>query len=118
MAELSDALERQIDEAMTTGRDYHDNEVATSVRYVREIDCFLLVLRSGVRLAIPREEMQDVAALSPEQAARVALAEEGTVVEWAEPNIDFSVVALAQGLRGNERWMQRLAERRSPAYAA
>ena len=118
MAKLADDIEAQIDEAMATARDYCDDEMAESITYLRDADLFLLVLRSGTRVAIPREEMQDVAGLSVEAASKVTLEHMNTVVEWVAPPLSVSVKGLAAGLRGNEHWMKKLAERQSPAYAA
>ena len=118
MAKLADDIEAHIDEAMASARDYYDDEVAESITYLREADLFVLLLRSHKRVAIPREDMQDVAALTADEASRVTLEHMNTVVEWVEPNISFSVKGLADGLRGNEHWMKKLAERESPAYAA
>ena len=118
MAELSQELERQMDEAMATGRDSFDDEVATSCALHRFRKLFLFVLLSGRRIATPREDLQYVADLSTPAAASVELAEDGTVVEWCKANIDFSVKALADGLRGNDTWTKSPTERESPAYAA
>ena len=117
-APLDDETERSIDRALAEARDFYDDEVATSVRYLPEGDLFLLVLKSGQRVAIPREELQDVAEASVEDAADVSLDMLNSAVHWEKLDVDFSVKGLADGGRGNQHWMKRLAERRSPAYAA
>jgi hypothetical protein len=118
MAKLAEDIEEQIDLAMEEGRDFYDDEVATSVRYVATDDRFVLVLKSGRRVVIPREDLQDVAELSVEDAADVALVELCSVVEWEKPDIGFGVKGLADGLYGNERWMKQLDERRRKNAAA
>ena len=118
MAKLADDIEQQIDLALATARDFYPDEVASSVTYLPSSDLFLLTLQSGQRIAIPREDLQDVADLSVAEAAEVNLTGLNTVVEWIKPNISFSVKGLADGGRGNQHWMKRLTERRSPAYAA
>jgi len=112
MAKLARDIEEMLDEAMATGRDFYDDEVATSVHYVASDDLFVLVLKSGRRVVIPREELQDVAKLTAEDAADVSLVEWSSVVEWEKSDIGFGVKGLADGLYGNERWMKQLEERR------
>ena len=91
--------------------------MATSVRYVPSEDLFLLVLKSGARIAIPREDLQDVADASRDDAADVTLEMLNSAVHWEKLDVDFSVKGLADGLRGNEYWMARLQARRSPRAA-
>jgi hypothetical protein len=59
MAKLADDIEEQIDRAIAEARDFYDDEVATSVRYVPVEDMFVLVLRSGRRVLIAREDLQE-----------------------------------------------------------
>lgn len=94
------------------GSGFHPNEVAHSVRYVASEDLFLLILQSGQRVAIPREELQDVADASVEEAADVSLEMLNSAVHWEKLDVDFSLKGLAAGRRGNERWMKQLAARR------
>ena len=111
MAKLAEDIEDQITRALAEAQDFYDDEVATSVRYVASGDLFLLVLKSGRRIAIPREDLQDVADASREDAAEVRLEMLNSAVHWEKLDVDFSVKGLADGLRGGERWMKQLAER-------
>jgi hypothetical protein len=111
MAQTIEEIEANLDEAMATARDFYPDERATSVSYSASDDLFVLVLRSGARIAIPREDLQDVASLSPQDAGKVELTSLDTAIEWLEADIGFGVKGLADGLRGNERWMKKLADR-------
>ena len=117
MARLTDDIEQQIDRAIASARDFYDAEVALSVRYTAMENMFVLVLRSGRRILIAREDLQDIVDATPEQAADVCLDTLDSAVYWEQLDVAFSVKALADGLRGNEQW-KRLAERQHPAYAA
>jgi hypothetical protein len=116
-APLDPETEADIDRAMATARDFDPDERATSVSYIASDDLFVLVLRSGARIAIPREDLQDVANLSSQDAAKMALTSLDTAIEWPEADIGFRVKGLADGVRGNERWMKKLAERNQPKAA-
>ena len=52
-APLDEALEAEIDRALAQARDFHADEQASSVRYLQAEDLYVVVLKSGVRLAIP-----------------------------------------------------------------
>jgi hypothetical protein len=116
-APLDAQTEADIARAIAEARDFHDDEVASSVEYLRERNLYLLVLRSGRRVAIPREELQQVCDASEEEAADVNLGPLDSSVHWEKLDIDFSVKGLADGLRGGERWMQKLNEQRSAVAA-
>lgn len=118
MAKLADDIEAQIDRALAEARDFYPDEQATSVRYLQPHDLYVIVLKSGVRLSIPREDLQHVADATPEEAADVVLDMLDSAVWWRKIDVAFSVKGLADGLRGNEQWMRRLADRNRPAHAA
>ncbi|MDE1162513.1 MAG: DUF2442 domain-containing protein [Acidobacteriaceae bacterium] len=108
-APLDAESEAMIERALAEARDPEPDEVATSVRYVPEQEMFVLTLLTGRRVMIPREELQDVAAATREQAADVVLDMLDSAVWWRTLDVAFSVKGLADGLRGNQRWMEKLA---------
>ena len=118
MVKLADEIEAQTDIAMATARDFDDDEVATSVRYVASDDLFVIVLKSGRRVVIPKEDLQDIADASPGDAAQVELVAMNSALTWDTLDVDFGVKGLANGLYGNERWMKQLDERRRRNAAA
>lgn len=106
---LTPEQEASIDVALANARDWYDWEIATAVRYVASEDIFIVVLRSGRRLVIPREDLQRVADASVGAAANVMLENFGSSLHWPELDEDFSVVGLYEGRLGNEHWMEHLA---------
>ena len=112
MATLTEEQERQIDEAMAHARDWYDFEIATSAYYLAAHDLLMIVLRSGQRLAIPIEDLQDLSGADRNLVAQVEITGLGSSLSWPALDVDFSVVGLGEGLRGNEKWMERLSKRR------
>lgn len=118
-APLDDVTEAMITEAIQNARDYYAFEIAASVRYMPGEDLLLIVMKSGQRVAIPVEDLQDLANADRKLVAEFELIGSGSAVHWEKLDVDFSTEGLAQGLYGNERWMKRLQEkRRSDAYDA
>jgi hypothetical protein len=108
---LSAEEEARIDEAIRNARDPYDYEVAVSAEYDRQHELLLVKLRSGQRLAIPREDLQVLAEADPEKISKVEIEMLGMSLHWEELDVDFRVDGLRQGLYGNERWMKQLHER-------
>jgi hypothetical protein len=111
MAKLSAELEAQINRAMTNARDYRDDEIAVSARYVPSTDLLLLILKTGHRIAIPREDLQGLAGEKRSAVANVQVIASGSALHWPQLDVDFSVHGLAEGRYGNDKWMKILRQR-------
>jgi hypothetical protein len=111
MARLSADIDEQIDRAIANARDPYDYEVAVSAEYDRVHDLLLVNLKSGQRLAIPREDLQGLADADPDKLSKVEIEMLGKALRWEELDADFLVDGLRQGLYGNEHWMKQLHER-------
>jgi len=120
MARLSADIDEQIDRAIANARDPYDYEVAVSAEYDRIHELLLVKLKSGQRLAIPREDLQGLADADPDKVAKVEIEMLGMALHWEDLDVDFRVDGLRQGSYGNERWMKQLHERwrREDAAAA
>jgi hypothetical protein len=118
MARLSADIDEQIDRAIANARDPYDYEVAVSAEYDRVHELLLVKLKSGQRLAIPREDLQGLADADPEKISKVEIEMLGKALHWEELDADFLVDGLRQGLYGNERWMKQLEQRRRQNAAA
>ncbi len=82
-------------------------------------DLLLIELKSGRRVAIPIEGLQDLADADRALVATVELDEMyGSYLHWEELNVDFSIVGLADGRYGSERWMAALPVRQQANAAA
>ncbi len=118
MARLSADIDEQIDRAIANARDPYDYEVAVSAEYDRSRELLLVKLKSGQWLAIPREDLQDLADADPDKVGKVELEMLGMALHWEELDVDFRVDGLRQGLYGSERWMKQLEQRRRKNAAA
>ncbi|WP_263376906.1 DUF2442 domain-containing protein [Granulicella aggregans] len=116
-AEIAAALERAANEP--------DAPTAVEVRYLPSPDLLLMVMKSGQRVAIPREEIQVLASAPRKQVAEVEIENFGTALHWPQLDLDLSVEGLLKGVTGNRRWMQELklqrrrrAQMRTPSAPA
>jgi hypothetical protein len=117
MARLSADIDEQIDRAIRNARDPYDYEVAVSAEYDRVHELLLVKLKSGQRLAIPREDLQGVADADPDKVSKIEIEMLGMALHWEDLDVDFRVDGLRQGLYGNERWMKQLEQRRRVSAA-
>jgi hypothetical protein len=118
-APLDDETEAQITAALANARDWYDYEVASSVRYLKQDDLLLIVLKSGRRVAIPVEELQDLAGAERDAVAEVELVGSGSALHWEKLDVDFRVEESADGIYGDQHWMAGLKDqRRKDAGAA
>ena len=117
MARLSADIDEQIDRAIANARDPYDYEVAVSAEYDRIHELLLVKLKSGQRLAIPRENLQGLAEADPDKISKVEIEMLGMALHWEDLDVDFRVDGLRQGLYGNERWMKQLEQRRRVSAA-
>jgi hypothetical protein len=110
MAKLAANIEEQIDRAMAEARDPYDYEVAVLAEFDRRNA--LLLVKSGQRLAVAQEDLQDLADADAELVSKVEIEMLGTCLHWEELDVDFGLDGLRQGRYGAEWWMDGLAERR------
>jgi hypothetical protein len=101
----------RIDEALANARDPYDHEVAVSAEYDAFRELPLVKLKTGERLAIPRENLQGLATADPALVAKVELEMLGMSLHWEELDMDFLVDRLRQGNYGSERWMRELRQK-------
>jgi hypothetical protein len=95
---------------------------AIAVRYSRSQDAFVIELRSGIGLIIPRRLLQGLADAKPADAARVTIVDKGAVLHWATLDVDLTIPGLVRGMFGTKTWMSELGRigglQKSPARAA
>lgn len=110
--ELTAEDEADIDEALRNARDPLNEEVVLSAHYDAGSDCISLILKTGQRLFLPREELQGLADAKPELVSKVEIEMLGKALHWEELNVDHLVDHLRRGFYGSARWMAQLGERR------
>ena len=112
MARLSADIDDQIDLALERAKNGPNPVTAKSVSFNKEHRLLIVVLSNGQRLAIPQEDLQDLAEANLEDAADVSIEMLGMGIHWEKLDLDFSVEGLIEGRRGNARWMKELGDRR------
>ena len=109
---LTPEQELQIDEAMRNATDPEDEQVAISASFDVGNRMLLLQLKTGQRLAIPQEDLQNVCDADAEDLVDVEILGPGTALHWERLMEGANVDALRRGIYGSQRWMDGLAERR------
>jgi hypothetical protein len=111
-APLDPELEAQIDVALANARDWYDWEVATSASFDVHHRLLLVQLKTGQRLAIPQEDLQEIAGANPADLTEIELLGGGSALHFQKIMEGVEVDALRRGVLGSQRWMDGLAERR------
>lgn len=108
------------DEEMEAGRARYREEqrgYAVSLRYDRNDDAFILALRSGSRLAIPRIAIEELRDVPSAELENVVLSPEGGAVCYAPFDIHISVPGLVRDVTGAADWLARGGSTKTPAKA-
>jgi len=72
----------------------------------------LIELKTGQRLAVPQEDLQDLYKYDPRDLTEVEILGPGTALHFEKVMDGVEVDAMRRGVYGNERWMDGLAQRR------
>jgi len=110
-APLDAETEAMINQALERATDEPDPITAVAASFDTENRLLIVVLSTGQRLAIPQEDLQHLADVSPAEAAEVTIEMLGMGLHWENLDLDFSVEGLLEGRRGNSAWMAKLQER-------
>ena len=89
--------------------------LAESVRYDRERDRIVVQLNTGIEIGFAPADAQGLASATPAQLANVEIAESGLGLHWPLLDADHWVPALAQGVLGSDKWMERRRAARAAA---
>lgn len=109
---LSAEEEARIDEAIRTAHDPDDQEVALAASFDPHHRVLLVELKTGQRLAIPQEDLQDISDADPADLVEVEILGPGTALHFERVMEAVSVDHLRRDVYGSERWMSGLAQRR------
>jgi hypothetical protein len=109
---LSAEDEADIDYALAHARDPEDEEVAVAASFDVTNRLLLIELKTGQRLALPQEDLQDIADANPSDLAEIEILGPGTTLHFEKAMQGIHVDAVRRGIYGSERWMDGLAQRR------
>ncbi len=110
----SATTDSDIEEALAAARqhekEYGPDPYALRVEYLESAHILVIHLSTGMRMAIPVENLQGLEAATAEQLRRVEMMGIGYAFFFPDLDADFYVPSLLQGVYGNRRWMARLAK--------
>ena len=109
---LTPEQEASIDWAIANPRDLEDEEVAVAASFDVANRILLIELKTGQRLAIPQENLQDIYRARPEDLAEVEMIPTGTALHFEKAMEGIHVDAVRRGIYRSEKWMDGLAQRR------
>lgn len=100
----------EIDTAIAAAQSLPDEPRVTEVEYVSGtgLDLLILKLSDGRRHVIPREDLQGLAGVPPEQVAQVEILGNGTGLHWPALDVDHYVPSLLRHVYGTRRWMAEI----------
>jgi uncharacterized protein DUF2442 len=103
---------RQIDSARAQARKFaaSDRRVVR-VLYERKPDRLTLCLDDGVRVSIPRTNLQGLQDAKPPQVSKIEILGRGTGLHWPLLDVDHYVPGLLNHIFGTSRWMAELGRR-------
>ena len=90
---------------------------ATSIRYQRDADRFLLQMLSGITLRIPRILVHEFDGISTNMLANVSIGLGGDTVQLKECDLDIALPGLLRGLFGLNSGQRNGGRARSAAKA-
>lgn len=111
--------DEQIDAARARAHQFKDSDRrAIRVEYEKKPDLLTLHLDDGVRVSIPRMQLQGLESASPAQLAKVEILGRGTGIHWPLLDVDHYVPGLLNHIFGTSRWMAELGRRGGSATSA
>jgi len=81
------------------------------VEYERKSDLLTLYLDDGVRVSIPRRNLQGLQDAKPAQVSKVEILGRGTGLHWPLLDVDHYVPGLLNHVFGTSRWLAELGHR-------
>ena len=107
--ELTD---RQLASARTRAKKFaaSDRRVVR-VEYERKPDLVTLYLDDGVRVSIPRMQLQGLQGAVPGELSKIEILGHGTGLHWPSLDVDHYVPGLLNHIFGTSRWMAELGRR-------
>lgn len=103
-----------LDAAMARAKAYEAQRPrAVRAEYRASDDRVIVILQSGVEMAIPRRLLQGLQTATAADLDSVTVEDFGSALRWEPLDVDHYVPGLLQGVFGNRRWMSAIPE--SPA---
>ncbi len=102
----------QIDAAITRARQFEATEPrVTTAQYRTKEDLVSLCFADGVRVSIPRKQLQGLERADGTQLSKIEIVGNGTGLHWPLLDVDHYVPGLLEHRFGTKRWMNEIGRR-------
>jgi hypothetical protein len=105
----------EVDAALERAAREPETPTVVEAKYHAPTEMVIMMMKSGKRIAIPREEIQVLASAPRSKVAAMEIENFGTALHWPKLDLDLSVEGLVKGITGTRRWMRELAWQRTHA---
>jgi hypothetical protein len=101
----------EIDRALQAAQQWPDEPRLIKAHYSPGVNLVILEFDNQRRLAIPREDVEELCTASQKAAANIEITENGTGLRWPALDLDLYVPNLLKGIYGTRRWMSMIGRR-------
>src|ERR1700722_17614541 len=103
---------QEIDDAIARARQFEvEDPRVIRVQYEAKADLVSLYFADGVRVSIPRRQMQGLENARPSQLSKIEIIGKGTGLHWPLLDVDHYVLGLIEHCFGTKRWMNEIGRR-------
>jgi hypothetical protein len=102
----------QIDAAIARASQFEANDPRViRVRYEAKEDLVSLYFADGIRISIPRMQLQGLESANQLQLSKIEIVGNGSGLHWPLLDVDHYVLGLLQHRFGTKRWMNEIGRR-------
>ncbi len=102
----------QIDSAVVRARQFEANDPRViKVRYEAKEDLVTLYFADGLKISIPRKQLQGLERANQSQLSRIEIVGHGTGLHWPLLDVDHYILGLLEHRFGTKRWMNEIGRR-------
>jgi hypothetical protein len=101
-----------VDSAITRARQFEAQDPRViRARYELEEDLVSLYFDDGLKVSIPRKQLQGLERANPSQLSKIEIVGRGTGLHWPLLDVDHYVLGLLEHRFGTKRWMEEIGRR-------
>jgi len=109
----------QIDSAMARARQFEpDDPRVIRAQYETKEDTLSLCFADGLKVSIPRKQLQGLEHASISRLSKIEIVGNGTGLHWPLLDVDHYLLGLLEHRFGTHRWMEEIGRRGGLAKSA
>jgi len=102
----------QIDSAIARAREFAaEDPRVVGTRYEAKEDLVSLYFADGLKISIPRKQLQGLERANQPQLSKIEIVGNGTGLRWPLLDVDHYVLGLLEHRFGTKRWMKEIGRR-------